>query len=66
LAFADDNPKKQKTETTTTKQCENQKEAATATTETKACCAEAGKTATGECSKSAECKNHSEKAADAK
>jgi hypothetical protein len=66
LAFTDDIPKKQKTETATAKQCENQKEATTGTTETKACCAEAGKTATGECPKAAECKNHSEKTADAK
>jgi hypothetical protein len=66
LAFTDDDPKKQSTETTKTEQCTNHKEAASETTEKKACCAEAGKTATGECAKSAECKEHSEKTADAK
>jgi hypothetical protein len=60
LAFSDDEPKKQNTDTTTVVKTEKQKEAATVTPETKACCKDAGKTASGACPKAAECKKHKE------
>lgn len=66
LAFADDDPKKQKADTATTEQCAKHKETASGTTEKKACCEEAGKTASGECAKAAECKHHSETTAENK
>jgi hypothetical protein len=66
LAFAGDDPKKQKTETTTTEQCSKNKDTATGTAEKKSCCEEAGKTASGECANKSECEHHSESTADAK
>jgi hypothetical protein len=66
LAFAGDDPKKQKTEATTTEQSDKNKDAVTGTAEKKACCEEAGKTASGDCAKKSECEHHSESTADAK
>lgn len=66
LAFSDDDPKKQKTEATTTGQCEKHTETTSGTTKTKACCQKAGATTDAACPKSAECKNHSETPAEVK
>jgi hypothetical protein len=54
LASSDDDPKKQQTDTTTV------------TPETKACCKDAGKTASGTCPKAAECKSHKKCTAEVK
>ena len=61
LAFTDDDPKKQKTETAATEQCDKHKDAATGTADAKPCCKD-----TAEGTKSADCKHHSEKSADVK
>jgi predicted P-loop ATPase len=78
LAFTDNDPKKQKSETATTvqcdkldetattEQCDKQKEAATESTQTKPCCKQSSENASTGCQKSAECKNHSEATAEAK
>ena len=61
LAFTDDDPKKQKTETTTTEQCDKHKDAATGTADAKPCCKDAAEKSSAGCTKSADCKQHSEK-----
>ena len=61
LAFTDDDPKKQKTETAATEQCDKHKDAATGTADAKPCCKDSA-----EGTKSADCKHHSEKSADVK
>jgi hypothetical protein len=66
LASSDDDPKKQQTDTTTVVKTEKQKDAATVTPETKACCKDAGKTASGTCPKAAECKSHKKCTAEVK
>jgi hypothetical protein len=66
MAFSDDDPKKQKTETTATEQCVKQKEASAGTTDTKPCCKESTENGSAGCQKSGECKHHSEKTADVK
>lgn len=66
LAFTDDDPKKQKTETATTEQCDKHKEAAE-TTETKSCCKRTEESASAGCQKSAAgCEHHDEETADEK
>lgn len=66
LAFTDDDPKKQKTETTATEQCDKHKDAATGTADAKPCCNDAAEKSSAGCAKSADCKQHSEKSADVK
>jgi len=66
LAFTDDDPKKQKTETASTEQCDQHKETATGTTETKSCCKKSGDEASTGSQKSAECEHHDDKTADEK
>jgi preprotein translocase subunit SecG len=68
MAFTDDDPKKQKTETTasasdTTKTCSKHADTQ-ASTDGKKCCKEEGKTASADCKKSEACK-HSKNTADA-
>jgi hypothetical protein len=74
-AFADDDPKKPKTDTATTEKCDQHKEAATeptattgttGTTGTKSCCNKSADATSSGCQKSAECKHHDEKTAEAK
>ena len=64
LAFTDDDPKKQKTETTATEQCDKHKNAADGTADAKPCCNETTEKDSAGCTKSADCKQHSEKSAD--
>jgi|WetSurMetagenome_2_1015567.scaffolds.fasta_scaffold131970_2 hypothetical protein len=69
MAFTDNDPKKQKSETTasacdTTKACCHQQDATADGTE-KHCCKDDNKTASGDCAKSKACAHHAEKTADA-
>jgi len=63
LAFTDDDPKKQKTETAATEQCDKHKTTSEAG-DAKPCCKDAAENSQAGCQNSAECKQHSEKSAD--
>ena len=66
LAFSEDDPRKQKTETAQKEQCDQHMEAVTGTAETKPCCQESTENASTGCKKSAECEHHNEKTAEVK
>jgi hypothetical protein len=62
LAFSKDDPEKKKTETASTAQCDQHKQAAADTTQAKPCGKKSAAADSTGCAKAAECKHHSESA----
>jgi hypothetical protein len=65
VAYAEDDPRKQKSASAATEQCEKHTDTAEGKTEAKACCKESGEKASASGQQSSECKNKSDASASA-